>query len=384
MADEDLFGDSLDFLAGEDNQFADFNIDSDEEKELDKFINGDLDDPLGILGETEKTEEKKTADETKEVQNVVNDQSYAATRMSSGSILEQMTEGVTDSMENIAVTSTSSSSSVSASTSNDSEQLEDKGANSQGSSTHGGNSNALKKQVVTEDPLSAAFSIDSTHGVTTVNTNAKTGENFVNNTYSASNSGASTHPQNLPYPQASHTVTPSSLPTSAASSGNYVPSVSSMQSDIASSASTGMANFMSKTQSLTSTFSSFASKVQDVVQHAAHNVNSTTNKHTVYQPVGGMTSPVVATSIQSSRNNLSYTEQSMQLMNNAQNQMTSSSSMQTAPSTVYGSQTGSMNGTEISRSNSNVSMNATLNQPLEMDKAKKRYVCNVLLRISEL
>jgi hypothetical protein len=138
MADEDLFGDSLDFLAGEDNQFSDFNIDSDEEKELDKFINGDLDDPLGILGETGKTEEKKTADEKKEVQNVVNDQSYAATRMSSGSILEQMTEGVTDSMENIAVTSTSSSSSVSASTSNDSEQLEDKGANSQGSSTHGG------------------------------------------------------------------------------------------------------------------------------------------------------------------------------------------------------------------------------------------------------
>lgn len=382
MADEDLFGDSLDFLAGEDNQFADFNIDSDEEKELDKFINGDLDDPLGILGETEKTEEKKTADEKKEVQNVSNDQSYTATRMSSGSILEQMTEGVTDSMENIAVTSTSSSSSESASTSNDSEQLEEKGGNSQGSSTHGGNSNALKKQVVTEDPLSAAFSIDSTHGVTTtVNTNTQTGGDFANNAYSASNSGASTPSQNLPYPNASHTVTPSSLPTSAPSSGNYIPSVSSMQSDIASSASTGMANFMSKTQSLTSTFSSLASKVQDAVQNAAHNVNSTTNKHTIYQPVGGMTSPVGATSIQSSRNNLSYTEQSMQLMNNAQNQMTSSSSMQTAPSTVYGSQTGGMNGTEISRSNSNVSMNATLNQPLEMDKAKKRYVFNTIIRM---
>ena len=154
-----------------------------------------------------------------------------------------------------------------------------------------------------------------------------------------------------------------------------------MQSDIASSASIGMANFMSKTQSLTSTFSSLASKVQDAVQNAAHNVNSTTNKHTIYQPVGGMTSPVGATSIQSSRNNLSYTEQSMQLMNNAQNQMTSSSSMQTAPSTVYGSQTGGMNGTEISRSNSNVSMNATLNQHLEMDKAKKRYVCNTIIRM---
>jgi len=347
----DPFSESLDLLADGNTDFAEFSIDSfddEDEEELNKFINGDLDDddPLGILGERKQEplpqklvaegEEQKSIDAstgtgtgtgtTSTPFALVADETQSAhatstSNSTAGGVTNQTMDIPTAAHNNCAEYTPVTPSAAAESGSGVSTTTSSSNSSSSSSSTNTNNKlgsssavSALKKQAVaaTEDPLSTTWTNPMSSGSTT------TAPTIANANVSTAHNG--TH---LPYPNASHTVNPSNNPT--------VPMGSStMGSSYMGTTGTGMgaqyntadavANLVSKTQSLTSTFSSFASKFQDAVSNAAIVANTSVNP--IHPSGAGGVNVNVNASMQStnttlSRNQSGYSQQSMNRMHGA-------------------------------------------------------------------
>ena len=322
----DPFSESLDLLAEGNTEFAEFSIDSfddEDEEELNKFINGDLDDddPLGILGERKQEPlPQKPVAEAEEQKSM--DASTGTSSTSFALVAEETQSAQATSNSNTAGGVTNQTMVVPAVHNNGaghtpvipSAAESGSGTTTSSSSSNSTNANnklgsssavsALKKQVVaaTEDPLSTTWtnpisSGSTTAAPTTANANVSTTHN-------------GTH---LPYPNASHTVNPSNNP-------NVPMASSTMGSSYMGTTGTGMgthynsadvaanlANFVTKTQSLTSSFSSFASKFQDAVSNAA--IVSNTSAKPVMQSQ--------STNMSLSGSQSGYSQQSMNRMHGA-------------------------------------------------------------------
>lgn len=326
----DPFSESLDLLAEGNTEFAEFSIDSfddEDEEELNKFINGDLDDddPLGILGERKQEPlPQKSVAEAEEQKSM--DASSTGTSISFALVAEEtQTSAQATSNSNTAGGVTNQTMVIPTAHNNGAEyapvipSAAESGSGTTTSSSSSSNStnannklgsssavSALKKQVVaaTEDPLSTTWTNPISSGrTTTANTTANANVNV-----SSTHNG--TH---LPYPNVSHTVNPSNNHT--------VPMASStMGSSYMGTTGTGMgthyntsdvaanlANLVSKTHSLTSSFSSFASKFQDAVSNAAIVTNNSV------KPVMQSTSTYMSLS----GSQPGYSQQSMNRMHGA-------------------------------------------------------------------
>eukprot|EP00979_Chaetoceros_neogracilis_P018122 scaffold10552_cov276-Chaetoceros_neogracile.AAC.26 len=264
----DPFRDSLDLLAGEDNTpFAEFSIDSDEEEELNRFINEDLeeDDPLGIFDRKKQDppQGQVVGTEHNSIDGIVdgneaNDDSEATsvTTPDHQSLVDHDVPPVSvplpaprvnsNGIDNAGGNGNSATATPSASASENSMEKSTSGSSSSStfaSASPSASASALKKQTVTamEDPLSSPW------------TNPVPAATNITNDSHIPNSAT------LPYPNITHTMTPmpTDIPPHMGMGANY------NTADLSSSASAGMASFVSKTQSITSTFSSFASKFQD-------------------------------------------------------------------------------------------------------------------------
>ena len=268
----DPFRDSLDLLAGDDNTpFAEFSIDSDEEEELNRFINEDLeeDDPLGIFDRKKQDppQGQVVGTEHNSIDGIVdgneaNDDSEATSVTTPGhqSLVDHDVPSVSvpvslpaprvnsNGIDNVGGNGNSAPATPSASASENSMEKSTSGSSSSStfasaSPSPSASASALKKQSVTamEDPLSSPW------------TNPVPAATNLTNDSHIPNSAT------LPYPNISHTMTPmpTDIPPHMGMGANY------NTADLSSSASAGMASFVSKTQSITSTFSSFASKFQD-------------------------------------------------------------------------------------------------------------------------
>ena len=284
----DPFSESLDLLAGDDNTpFAEFSIDSDEEEELNKFINGDMeeDNPLGIFdfkihdpprGQHAVAEQKDRDDivvnveaTSSEVTGVTTSANQSLANYTPVPVLvpAPLLAPVVDNND----FANGDSASPTSSGAENSMQKSNIGSDSSASVTVSTSTSvstsvtvsavALKKQSVAamEDPLSLTWT------------------NPIPDTTPMTNDHQSENGVHLPYPNISHTTAPMPTstpmaPPSAMGVGGHMGEIYNA-ADLSSTASAGMASLVSKTQSLTSTFSSFASKFQDVVSSAATNAN---------------------------------------------------------------------------------------------------------------